>query len=365
MTSIKEIISVLESFAPKVYQESYDNSGLIVGSPSTEVTGILVSLDCTEEVVDEAVKRGCNLIVSHHPIVFKGLKRFNGSNYVERTVIKAIKSDIALYAIHTNLDHVSGGVNFKIAEKIGLTNVKILSPKYQILKQLITFVPKSHVESLAAALHHAGAGQIGDYKECSFRVNGTGTFIPKEGTHPYSGTTNVKSFEDEVRLEVIVPIHKEHDVLRAMREAHPYEEVAYYLLSLTNSNQEVGAGAIGLLETSMNPIQFLKHLKSSMNLSSIRHTALLKKEIKKVAVCGGSGSFLLPDAMRAQADVFVTSDYKYHDFFDAENQIVITDIGHYESEFFTKDLICEVITKKISNIAVILSEINTNPINYF
>ncbi|HTF80384.1 MAG TPA: Nif3-like dinuclear metal center hexameric protein [Cytophagales bacterium] len=365
MTSIKEIINTLESFASKIYQENYDNSGLIVGDESTKVTGILVSLDCTEAVVDEALQKKCNMIISHHPIVFKGLKKLTGSNYVEKTIIKAIKNDIAIYAIHTNLDNVAGGVNFKIAAKLGLVGTKILSPKHQILKQLITFVPKDHVESLAEALHEAGAGQIGDYKECSFRTEGVGTFIPMEGTHPYTGKKNVKSYENEVRLEIIVPAHKEYQILTAMRKAHPYEEVAYYLLPLANSNQEVGAGAIGILDKSMETEKFLLHLKQSMGLSVIRHTPLLKKEIKTVAVCGGSGSFLLPDAIKAQADIFITADYKYHEFFDAENHIIIADIGHYESEVHTKDLIYEVISKKLANIAVILSEINTNPINYF
>lgn len=365
MTSLKEIISVLENFAPKSYQESYDNSGLIVGDPNTNITNILVSLDCTEAVVEEAIQKKCNLIVSHHPIVFKGLKKFTGSNYVERTVIKALKNDIALYAIHTNLDNVMGGVNFKIASKLGLEGVKILSPKHGLLKQLITFVPKKHVETVASALHEAGAGQIGDYKECSFRTEGIGTFIPTEGTDPYSGKTNVKSFEDEVRLEVILPIHKEYQILGALRKAHPYEEVAYYMLPLSNSNQEVGSGAIGLLNKPLSSEEFLKQLKKNMDLKVVKHTSLLERPVKTVAVCGGSGSFLLSDALKMGADAFVTSDFKYHEFFDAENQIIIADIGHYESEIWTKDLIFEVITKKITNIAVILSETNTNPINYF
>lgn len=365
MASLKEIISVLENFAPKHYQESYDNSGLIVGELNTSITGILVSLDCTEAVVEEAIQKKCNLIVSHHPIVFKGLKKFTGSNYVERTVIKALKNDIALYAIHTNLDNVVGGVNFKIASMIGLHGVKILNPKHGILKQLITFVPKKHLESLASALHEAGAGQIGDYKECSFRTEGIGTFIPTEGTDPYSGKTNVKSFEEEVRLEVILPVHKEYQILTALRKAHPYEEVAYYLLPLTNSNQEVGSGAIGLLDQPLKGVQFLEHLKKTLNLKVIKHTSFLDRPIKTVAVCGGSGSFLLGDALKMGADAFVTADFKYHEYFDAENQIIIADIGHYESEICTKDLIFEVITKKITNIAVILSETNTNPINYF
>ncbi len=365
MASIKEILYPLEQFAPKIYQESYDNSGLIVGDSSWEVSGVLASLDCTEEVVDEAIRKNCNLIISHHPIVFKGLKKFNGSNYVERTVIKAIKNDIALFAIHTNLDNVNLGVNFKIAEKLQLNNISILSPKAQTLKKLTTYVPESHLETLANALHTAGAGQIGNYKDCSFRTAGTGTFTPTENTNPFSGSINVKSFENEIKLEVIVPIDKEVAILRTLKEVHPYEEVAYYIHLVDNLNQEIGSGAFGSLKRPMEGVEFLNYLKTQMNLKVIRHTKLCKDKIQKIAICGGSGGFLLNNAIGAGADVFITADYKYHEFFDAENKIIIADIGHYESEFFTKDLISEVITKNIANIAVILSEINTNPINYF
>lgn len=365
MASIKEILYPLEQFAPKMYQESYDNSGLIVGDSSWDVSGVLVSLDCTEEVVDEAIRKNCNLIVSHHPIVFKGLKKFTGSNYVERTVIKAIKNDIALYAIHTNLDNVNLGVNYKIAEKLQLNKVRILNPKVQTLKKLTTYVPESHLETLANALHKAGAGQIGNYKDCSFRTEGTGTFTPTENTNPFSGSIDVKSFEKETKLELIVPIDKEGPILRTLKEVHPYEEVAYYIHLVDNLNQEVGSGTFGLLDRPMEGVEFLNYLKARMNLKIIRHTKLCKDKIQKIAICGGSGGFLLNNAMALGADVFITADYKYHEFFDAENKIIIADIGHYESEFFTKDLISEVITKNIANIAVILSEINTNPINYF
>lgn len=365
MASIKETLYPLEQFAPKMYQESYDNSGLIVGDSSWDVSGVLVSLDCTEEVVDEAIRKNCNLIVSHHPIVFKGLKKFTGSNYVERTVIKAIKNDIALYAIHTNLDNVNLGVNYKIAEKLQLNKVRILNPKVQTLKKLTTYVPESHLETLANALHKAGAGQIGNYKDCSFRTEGTGTFTPTENTNPFSGSIDVKSFEKEIKLELIVPIDKEGSILRTLKEVHPYEEVAYYIHLVDNLNQEVGSGTFGLLDRPMEGVEFLNYLKARMNLKIIRHTKLCKDKIQKIAICGGSGGFLLNNAMALGADVFITADYKYHEFFDAENKIIIADIGHYESEFFTKDLISEVITKNIANIAVILSEINTNPINYF
>lgn len=365
MPKVKEIIKVLEDFAPKYYQESYDNSGLQVGNVEDEVTGVLIALDCTELIISEAIDKNCNLVIVHHPVIFKGLKKLTGSNYVERTVIKAIQNHINIYAIHTNLDNVINGVNFKIAEKIGLSNIKILDSKAQTLRKLKTFVPQTHLEQLSNALHKAGAGQIGNYKDCSFRTEGIGTFTPNEFSQPFSGTAHTKSFEKEIALELIYPAAKESEILNALKSHHPYEEVAYYLTNLENINQEIGAGAVGDLSSELTLHDFLHHLKKSINLNTMKFTQDLGKKIHKVAVCGGSGSFLLNKAKHSQADVFITSDFKYHEFFDAENQIVIIDIGHYESEFFTKELIYEVISKKIPNIAIVLSEINTNPINYF
>ncbi|RAW01325.1 Nif3-like dinuclear metal center hexameric protein [Pseudochryseolinea flava] len=361
---IKDVTDYLEALAPRSYQESYDNSGLITGDPAASVKGILVSLDCTEAVVREAIEKGCNLIVAHHPIVFKGLKRLTGATYVERTVISAIRNDIAIYACHTNLDHVSQGVNRKICEKIGLVNPTILQPKKGILSKLVTFVPKEKTEAVAAALHAAGAGQIGNYKNCSFRVDGTGTFKPVAGANPHLGTVGEQEFVSESRLEVIFPAHLSGKILTALRASHPYEEVAYYLSALENENQEVGAGMIGELEKPVEPIDFLKGLKHSMNLQIIRHTPLTTGKISKVAVCGGAGSFLLADAIRAGAQAFITADFKYHEFFDADGKIIIADIGHYESEVFTKELLKDVLMKNFSNFAINFSNTVTNPISY-
>lgn len=361
---IRDITAFLESLAPLAYQESYDNSGLITGNPETEITGILVSLDCTEAIVEEAITSKANLIVAHHPIVFKGLKRLNGSNYVERTVIKAIKNDIAIYAIHTNLDNVHTGVNKRICEKIGLVNTRVLLPKSDVLMKLVTFVPREHTQDVLTALHDAGAGQIGNYRNCSFNVEGKGTFTPAEGANPAIGQANVQEWVDETRIEVIFPGHLKNRVLASLKEAHPYEEVAYYLSQLANANQEVGAGMIGELPEPLEPSEFLERLKISMDLKVIRHTKLLDQPISKVAVCGGSGSFLLPQAKRAGAQAFVSADFKYHEFFDAEDQLVIADIGHYESEVYTKDLLREVLIKKFPNFAINFSRTVTNPISY-
>ena len=361
---IKDVIDFLESLAPRSYQESYDNSGLLTGSPMSEVKGVLATLDCTEEVVDEAISRKANLIIAHHPILFKGLKKLTGSNYVERVIIKAIKNDVAIYAIHTNLDNVHTGVNKKLADKIGLTNLKILAPKKGTLSKLVTFIPKANVEAVLSALHDAGAGQIGHYKNCSFRLEGTGTFMPDETAKPHIGKSMSQEYVEEVRAEVIFPTHAGPNILKALRNAHPYEEIAYYLSPLDNENQEVGSGMIGDLNPAQEPLDFLKGLKNSMQLKVIRHTKILRTKVQKVAVCGGSGSFLLGHAIQAGAQFFVTADYKYHDFFDADGKIVIADIGHYESEVATKELLVEVLTKKFPTFASNFSNTVTNPISY-
>jgi dinuclear metal center YbgI/SA1388 family protein len=358
------ITSYLEELAPISFQESYDNAGLITGRPDLVVTGVLVTLDCTEAVVEEAVQSGCNLIVAHHPIVFRGLKKITGSNYVERTVIKAIKNDIAIYAIHTNLDNAFHGVNRKIAEKIGLENLRILAPKSGTLMKLVTFIPKKDSSEVLAALHLAGAGQIGDYKNCSFRVEGTGTFMPTGDASPAIGEVNSQESVAEDRVEVIFPAHLQSRVLSALKRVHPYEEVAYYLSSLNNENQEVGSGMVGELAEPMEPLAFLHSLKKRMNLPIVRHTALPQKPVKIVAVCGGAGSFLLPNAIRSGADVYVSADFKYHEFFDADNRIMIADIGHYESEVFTKELLKDVLIKKFPTFAINFSKSVTNPISY-
>ena len=361
---IKDITGYLESLAPRPYQESYDNSGLLTGNQYDPVTGILVTLDCTEAVVQEAIDSNHNLIVAHHPIIFKGLKKLTGSNYVERTIIKAIKNNIAIYAIHTNLDNVHTGVNKKIADKIGLQNLKILVPRANTLTKLTTFIPTDSVGVVMEALHQAGAGQIGNYKNCSFSVEGTGTFSPNDAANPFIGSAGKQEYVKETRVEVILASHLEGKIIAALRKSHPYEEVAYYLTSLTNENQEVGSGMIGDLTEPVEPIEFLKRLKISMQLSMIRHTSLINRSIKKVAVCGGSGSFLLSKAIQAGADAYITADFKYHEFFDAENRIVIADIGHYESEVFTKDLLKDVLMEKFPTFAINFSKTVTNPISY-
>jgi dinuclear metal center YbgI/SA1388 family protein len=359
------LTAYLESLAPLAYQEDYDNSGLIVGQPEQEVNQALISLDCTEAVVDEAIAHNCQVIISHHPIVFRGLKKFNGKTYVERVVEKAIRNHIAIYAIHTNLDNVMNGVNERICETLGLTNCRILAPKNGLLKKLVTYVPADKAEQVRNALFHAGAGNIGNYSECSFNAEGTGTFKGNEDSTPYVGEPGTRHYENEVRIETIYPANLESKLLMALFLAHPYEEVAYDLYELTNQHQQVGSGMIGELEEPMDEEEFLFDIKEKMHAHVIRHTAFNGKSVKRVAVCGGAGGFLLKHAIAAGADVFVTADYKYHEFFDAEGKLMIADIGHFESEQFTQQLLYEIIRKKFANFAVRLTEINTNPVKYF
>lgn len=360
---VKEIISFIEGIAPPALQESYDNAGLLVGNYQSECTGALLCLDITEAVLAEALELGCNLIIAHHPIIFGGLKKLTGRNYVERVVIMAIKNDLCLFAAHTNLDNVRAGVNGKIAEKLALEHNRILSPKKNLCK-LYTFCPSDFAKKVRNAMFSAGAGRISDYAECSFNLEGYGTFKPSENSDPFVGEKGQQHHEPETKIEVIFPDYLKGKIVGALKDAHPYEEVAYDIIRLENSSIMEGSGMIGELPVEMEEKQFLDFLKERMRASVVRHSPLLGKKIEKVAVCGGVGSFLLPQAIANGADVFVTADYKYHEFFDADGQILIADIGHYESEQYTIELFAELLREKFANFALFLTKVNTNPINY-
>ena len=362
---IRDVIKVIEDFAPLQYAEDFDNVGLIVGDPEASLSGILVSLDTLEFTVEEAIEKNCNLIVSFHPIIFKGLTKIVGKNYVEKAVIKAIKNDIHIYAIHTALDNHVLGVSAKMAEKLGLVNTCILIPKSGQLKRLSTYVPVKNGEDLRMALFEAGAGHIGNYDHCSFNWQGKGTFRGNDASNPVLGTKGKDHEEHEMCIQVIFESHQEKTILKALKENHPYEEVAFEVVTLDNLHQNIGLGMVGDLVKEMSAPDFLDQLKHKFHLKVIRHSDLLDKKIKRVAVLGGSGSFAIENAIAAGADIYVTADLKYHDFFRAENKIVLADIGHYESEQFTKNLLVELLSKKITNFAIILSEKNTNPINYY
>lgn len=364
MLSVQHIVRFLHDTAPFNYQESYDNSGLLVGDPDREVTGILVALDCTEAVVDEAIAAGANVIVTHHPIIFKGLKRLTGSNYVERTVMKAIENKIALIAIHTNLDHYRFGVNHVIANKLGLGNQRILAPKEATLFRIGVYVPNAAAEAVRTAMADAGAGQIGDYDQCSFSTEGTGRFRPNAQANPHIGSANELETVAETRIEVVVHQHVLRTVEQAMRQAHPYEEMAYDIVALSNTDSYIGSGMVGDLSEPMETLEFLQFLKATFYCGVVRYTVPIAETVQRIAVCGGAGGFLLNDAIRAKADVFITADYKYHEFFDAEGKIVIADIGHFESEQFTSEWLVALLMKKFTTFAVRLANVNTNPINY-
>jgi dinuclear metal center YbgI/SA1388 family protein len=361
---LKDICQFLETAYPLQLQEEYDNAGLIYGHPNHEIRGALVSLDVTEEVVEEAISAQCNLIIAHHPIVFKGLKKLNSKNYVERVVERCIQHGIALYAIHTNLDNHDLGVNAKMAAKIGLENCRILRPMTGLLHKLEVYVPQSHFKIVDQAILQAGAGQIGAYKDCHFRTAGTGTFTPTEGANPYTGNSGLKEEVEEFKLEYVVEAHLLSPVLNAMMLAHPYEEVAYHVLHTQNKHQNRGAGMIGKLAVPMDTLEFLRKIKKTFDCGCIKHTAIVRNQIQTVALCGGAGSFLLPDAIGAKADVYISSDFKYHEFFNADRQLLIADIGHYESEQFTSELLAAQLTEKFPNFAVRLTKLNTNPVNY-
>ncbi|WP_299671909.1 Nif3-like dinuclear metal center hexameric protein [uncultured Polaribacter sp.] len=361
---IKEITNCIEKLAPLQYAEDFDNVGLLVGTYQTEVRGVLVTLDTLEETVDEAIAKKCNLIVSFHPIIFGGLKKLNGNSYVERVVLKAIKNDIAIYATHTALDNSQNGVSAKMCEVLGLVNTKILIPKKGIIKKLTTFVPSEKANNLRDALFNAGAGNIGNYDQCSFNMEGEGTYRGNENSNPTLGERGKLHTEKETRISVVFESKNEASILKALQENHPYEEVAYELITTENVHQNIGMGMIGELPNEMDEQEFLLFLKKTMQTACVRHSNFINKKIKKVAVLGGAGSFAISNAKGAGADAYVSADFKYHEFFKAENSILLADIGHYESEQFTKNLLVDYLTKKFSNFAIVLSEKSTNPIYY-
>ena len=362
---ISEVLLAIEVFAAPELQEEYDNAGLITGKKDWICTGALCTLDVTVEVIKEAVEKKCNLVVAHHPIIFRGLKRLNGNNYVEQVIIEAIKNDVAIYAAHTNLDNVVLGVNHTIAQKLGLKNTSILQPKNKMLRRLITFAPVDKAEVVRQAVFNAGAGHIGNYSECSFNSEGLGTFKAGKGADPYVGAIGEQHQEKETKIEIVYPFYLEQQVVKALVANHPYEEVAYDIFTMDNVHFGIGAGIMGDLATEIEETAFLEMLKNRFGLKVIRHTALRQKPVKKVAVCGGAGSFLIKKALLSGADFYISADIKYHEFFDAEGRMVVADIGHYESEQFTTDLLHDLLVEKFPTFAVLKTGVNTNPVQYF
>jgi len=365
MTTLAELIDFIETIAPLSLQESYDNAGLITGDRSQIIAGVLLTLDCTESIIDEAKANNCNVIIAHHPIIFFGIKKLTGRNYVERTIIKAIKNDIAIYACHTNLDNIYTGVNAILADKLLLQSPRILRPKKQLLSKLITYIPPAYHQQVVDSLFAAGAGNIGNYSNCSFNTEGMGSYCPSADAHPFKGASDSISHEKEIKTELIFPNYLEQAIIKALKESHPYEEISYQIITMQNEWQEVGAGMIGNWSSPKSGIEALEFIKNKLAVKIIKHTQIIDNQIDRVAVCGGSGSFLLNDAINNGAQIFITSDFKYHEFFNSDGNIMICDIGHYESEHFTKELLYNVISKKFITFAVRISNINTNPIHYY
>jgi dinuclear metal center YbgI/SA1388 family protein len=362
---VLDIIKQIEVFAPPVYQESYDNAGLIVGDENAEIESVLISLDVTEDIVDEAIDNGAGLIIAHHPILFKSIKRLTPTDYVNRTIIRAIKNDIAIYAAHTNVDAVFQGVNMELANQFNLVNNRVLIPQTGKLQKVFCYVPENHVETLRNAIFETGAGQIGNYDACSFNVTGLGTFRAGENTKPFVGNYGKIHFEPETRVEIVFPEHLQSNIIDAIKRNHPYEEPAYDIINLQNAWEKLGIGVIGEFNEPIPTKVFLDLVKSKLRVPVLKYTKSNTDFIRKLAICGGAGSFLIKTAMRSGADAFLTSDVKYHEFFDAENRMTIVDAGHYETEQFTKELFYRIITKKFPNFAVQISKRNTNPVNYY
>jgi dinuclear metal center YbgI/SA1388 family protein len=361
---LSEIASYLEEIAPLRLQENYDNSGLLIGNPQSEIGKALITLDVTNEIIEESISHNCNLIIAHHPIIFKGLKKLRGDNLVEQVVIKAIKNDIAIYAIHTNLDNIPNGVNSILADKLGVKNTRVLSPSGSKLNKLVCFCPEQHAGTVRAAMFEAGAGHIGNYDNCSFNAKGEGSFRALEGSKPFVGEKGKTHFENEIKIETVVPDFKLRQVVGAMKHTHPYEEVAYDVFQLENKSLLTGAGLIGELDKEIEIIDFLQNVKTTLKADFIRHNNLIGKKIKKIALCGGSGSFLIDAAANQNADVFITGDIKYHEFFEHQGKMTIADAGHFETEQFTKELIHSFLKEKFPNFATRISETETNPVSF-
>ncbi len=356
---IKDILHFLEELAPLSYQENYDNSGLILGDPEKPFVKGIICLDVTENVLDEAIQSGCNLIISHHPIIFHAIKQISHRTPIGRILTKAIKHDLSIYAMHTNLDNIYHGVNEAFSQKISLVNTKILQQKKQLLKKIVTFTPNKYSDKIRKALFDAGAGHIGNYDCCSYNIDGKGSFRPINNAQPYIGKIGEIHFENETRIEIIFPTHKEKEILAALFSTHPYEEVAYDIYSLENTHPLVGAGMIGEINNEMTEINFMNYLKNKLDISVIQHSKLSNNNIKKVAICGGSGSFLITEAIRQQADVFITGEIGYHDFLNYSDTILLVAIGHYESEIAIKHYLHQKLIEKFSNFAVSETEVKS------
>ena len=360
---VKEITNAIEAVAPLYLQESWDNSGMQVGNPDSEVTGVLLCTDVREEILDEAIKRGSNLIISHHPLLFRGLKKIVGRTYQERIVALAIKHDITIYCAHTNMDCAVGGVNFKMAEKLGMKNVCVLDPQQGTQRKIVVFVPTEAVAEVEKAMCDAGAGRLGNYDNCSYSMSGEGHYRALDGAEPWAGKVGERHSEPEVRLEMLVHNALCGRVVAAMIKAHPYEEPAFDIIAIENGDKYAGLGVIGDVEP-QDARAFLEKVKNAFEVETLRYSGILDRNVRRIAMCGGAGAEFAGLAMSKGADVYITGDMKYHEFQGNEERIILVDIGHYESEHFTKEIFYDIISKKNPNFAVDFADTEKNQVNY-
>lgn len=361
---ILDVIKYLDQLIPAGYQESYDNCGLQVGDTSAEITGALISLDLTEAVVDEAVETRSNLIVTHHPFIFGGLKHIDADSPAGRIIYKLIRNGIAVYSAHTSLDKLSNGVSAQLAKRLGLCNLRILAPDSDSLKQLVVYCPKEQSQQLKDALYAAGAGNIGNYRHCSYSVNGTGTFEPLQGANPFVGTVGSETYTSEERIEMVYPKAFENKIVSALKANHPYETPAYSLIPLSNANPDVGLGIVGELPEDVEIETFIETVKQTVGIPVVRHSELCRKKVRTVALCGGAGAEFIGTAVAQNADIYLTSDIKYHDFQKATGHIVLADIGHYESEQFAKEFFYDKLSEKFRIFAIRIAKTETNFVGY-
>lgn len=359
-----DIAGFMEEFAPTFLAEDWDNVGLLVGSRSQEVRRVLVCLEVSAKVVEEAVSKKIDLILSHHPMIFKGLKRIVADDFSGGLLYKLIRNNIGVYSAHTNLDVTDHGINEHLADIMGLKNAKNLNPyQSEDLYKVVVFVPERDVDRVREAMCSAGAGWLGNYSDCTFMTKGTGTFKPLEGTHPYIGTQGTLEKVDEYRLETVVPKSRMGCVISAMLKAHPYEEVAYdtYLLKL--KGKEYGLGKYGSLEVPMSFDAFVRHVKNKLNISTVRLIGQPPKEVQTAAVFCGAFDDNFSAVVRNRIDVLIAGDVKHHTAFDmAAAGICVIDAGHFATERIMVPHLTEILSKKFPELEVIASEVEEDPI---
>ncbi len=365
---LQDLQQILEARAPREIAWERDNVGVQTGSNQQRVRSILVTLDVTDAVINEAIRKKISVIISHHPLIFQPIKTLNANTRTGRLLTKLLASKIALYVMHTNLDFTEEGVSFSLATQLQLHQTEVLHQHYQIQKKIVVYVPEEHAEQLIHAMSAQGAGIIGNYEYCSFRTQGVGTFKPRKGAQPFKGKIGRLETASEVRLEMIAPAWNVQNVLQAMRDVHPFEEVAYEIYDLANSSKNLGAGAIGVLKRSQTLTSFLAHVRHCLHVPSLRFAAGLRKTIRRVAVCGGSGSDLISIAIQRGADAFVTADLTYHKFQDCDNRIVLIDAGHYETEIPLVKHLVEYLKSELAarkeKVLVLPSNVKSNFVQY-